>query len=86
MPLDSLKPFSLCANFFERVVKPICKSSNLRDEDGLLDLLKKLHTSLWTKNGIPQAFSGAVAGNFQEILDAYKFAVKKECWCGTRLP
>lgn len=73
MPLNDLKPFSLSRNFFEQVITPIVNSGRLRNEAGLLDLLKTLHTSLWQKSGIPSAFSGAIAGAFQEILDAYKF-------------
>jgi hypothetical protein len=77
MVLQDLKPFSLSRNFFDSVVTPLVNSGRLRNEAGLLELLKKLHTALWQKSGIPSAFSGAIAGDFQEILDAYKFAVVK---------
>jgi hypothetical protein len=78
MSLATMKPFSVSRNFFESVVTPIMTSGHLTDEAGLLDLLKKLHNSLWQKSGIPAAFSGAIAGYFQEVLDGYKFAVVKK--------
>jgi hypothetical protein len=73
--LDLLKKFSVSQNFFLQVIKPLYKSGNVINTDGLLELLQKIHSSLWTKSGRPDGFSGAVAGNFQEILDGYKTAV-----------
>ncbi len=78
MPLADLKPFSLSRNFFEQFVTPLVNSGRLRNEPGLLEVLKKLHGSLWQTSGNPSAFSGAIAGYFQEVLDGYKFAVVKE--------
>lgn len=73
--LSEIKKFSVSENFYRQVVRPLYKSGNIRNLNGLLDLLKKIHSSLWTKSGYPDGFSGAVAGNFQEILDGYKHAV-----------
>jgi hypothetical protein len=73
--LDDLKKFGISKNFFRQVVKPLHNSNNVINSDGLLGLLQKIHSSLWTKSGRPDGFSGAVAGNFQEILDGYKTAV-----------
>ena len=73
--LSDLKKFSVSKNFYLQVVRPLDRSGNVKNLDGLLELLHKIHSSLWTKSGYPDGFSGAVAGNFQEILDGYKHAV-----------
>lgn len=75
--LSEMKKFSVSKNFYLQVVRPLYRSGNVVNMEGLLDLLKKIHSSLWTKSGYPDGFSGAVAGNFQEILDGYQHAVVK---------
>jgi hypothetical protein len=72
---EELKRFSLSQNFYAQVVRPLYESGNVVNLDGLLDLLKKLTSSLWTRSGRCDGFSGAIAGNFQEILDGYRHAV-----------
>lgn len=76
MSLDELKKFSVSRNFFLQVVKPLHESGKVKNPAGLLDLLKKVHSSLWQPSGYPEGFSGALAGTIQEILDGYKYAVK----------
>lgn len=73
--LEEFKRFSISKNFYAQVVSPLVLSGNVKNPDGLLELLKKVHCSLWHKSGFPEGFSGAVAGNFQEILDGYFTAV-----------
>jgi hypothetical protein len=77
MDLADLKKFSVTQNLYLQVVKPLYESNKVVNLDGLLDLLQKVHRSLWQTSGYPEGFSGALAGTIQEILDGYKYAVKK---------
>jgi hypothetical protein len=64
-----LKKFSVSNNIYRHLVLPLFRSGNVQNPDAMLDLLKSLTSSLWTKTGIPNAFSGAVAGTFAELVD-----------------
>ena len=72
---DELKRFSVSHNIWMQVVRPLINSGNVTNPDELLSILKKLTSSLWTKSGRPDGFDGAVAGNFQELLDGYRHDV-----------
>jgi hypothetical protein len=77
MDLPELKKFSVTQNLYAQVVRPLYESNKVVNLEGLLELLQKVHRSLWQASGYPEGFSGALAGTIQEILDGYKYAVKK---------
>jgi hypothetical protein len=72
---EDLKRFSVSQNIWMQVVRPLFDSGNVVNPDELLVILKKLTSSLWTRSGFADGFDGAVAGNFQELLDGYRHAV-----------
>ncbi len=65
--------FGISRNIYQGLIAPLLKSENVANSDGLLALQQGLHRQLWRSE--PQAFDGAVAGQFQELLLAYDQAV-----------
>ena len=80
MALKDLKKFSLSVNFYRQVVKPLHDSENF--ENRSMNSLKKMlrddiHKAFWREQG-PARYDAALAGKFQEILDVYKHAERKD--------
>lgn len=78
--LDTLKSFSLSKNYFLQVVKPLFESEKfeVKSRTALKTLLQEdIHGAFW-KSPKPPPFDNALAGKFQEVLDVYRQAVKKQ--------